>query len=580
MKNELIADLGRATLASIWFAALLFVLFSVVPYSHAQSGPVPGGNGGGDNGGGGGGGGGGDMPNGDTPAASPDEFRSIDGTGNNLVVPGMGAAETELRRAMPSDYRDGVSSLAGQTRPSAREVSNVVCDQYMSYANEAGASDYIWQWGQFLDHDIDLTEGADPAEAADITVPAGDVWFDPSGTGTAVIALNRSIWEVGTGTSPANPRQQANGITAWIDASNVYGSDEVRAAALRTNDGTGRLATGDGDLLPFNTAGLPNAGGTSATLFLAGDVRANEQVGLAAMHTLFVREHNRLAERIRRRNRRMSGDEIYEQARRMVGAEIQAITFREFLPVLLGPGAIPAYRGYDDRVDARIANSFSTASYRYGHSQLSETILRLDRDGLEIPEGNLALRDAFFAPHRLTTEGGIEPVLRGLANQVAQAVDAYVIDDVRNMLFGEPGSGGFDLVSLNIQRGRDHGLPSYNDARQAYGLPRAQSFADISSSAEIRGRFEVAYGDVDDVDLWVGGLAEDHVPGALVGELVREIVSEQFTALRDGDRFWYEAQLERRDRRQVERMTLARVLKMNARIKRRSIGKDPFRIGR
>ncbi len=521
---------------------------------------------------------GGTQPGDGGGASEAIEFRSIDGWNNNLTVAEMGATETQLMRWAVSDYADGISEMAGQDRPSAREVSNTVSAQSESVPNALGASDFIWQWGQFLDHDIDLTEGADPAESAPIEVPTGDPYFDPFATGTETISLSRSVYDTASGTDTSNPRQQMNGITAWIDASNVYGSNDERAATLRTNDGTGRLATSEGNLLPFNTEGLANAGGTSDALFLAGDVRANEQVGLTAMHTLFVREHNRHAKRIGKRNRDLDGDEVYELARRMVGAEIQAVTFNEFLPVLLGPGAIAPYSGYDDTVDARIRNVFSTASYRYGHSQLSTTLLRLDRRGHEIDEGHLALRDAFFDPSKITDEGGIDPVLRGLASQVAQAVDPLVVDDVRNFLFGPPGSGGFDLASLNIQRGRDHGLPSYNDVREAYGLARNETFADITSDADTQQRLEDAYGSTDAIDVWVGGLAEDPAGGGLVGELVRTVVSEQFTALRDGDRFWYQASLGRRELRKCERMKLAKIIRKNTRV-RGEIGKDVFRVG-
>ena len=158
----------------------------------------------------------------------------------------------------------------------------------------------LWQWGQFLDHDIDLTEAAEPGEPFNIPIPGGDPYFDPEGTGTQVMSLNRSAYDHNTGKTPDNPRQQMNHITAFIDASMVYGSDSIRAKALRTLDGTGRLKTSQGRLLPFNTSGLPNAGGTGPELFLAGDVRANEQVGLTALHTLFMREHNRIARNLRR----------------------------------------------------------------------------------------------------------------------------------------------------------------------------------------------------------------------------------------------------------------------------------------
>lgn len=489
--------------------------------------------------------------------------RSMDGSGNNKQNPEMGAAFTELSRLLPADYSDGVSALSGQSRPSARAVSNAVAAQESSIPNSLNTSDYLWQWGQFLDHDIDLTEGVEPPEPADIAVPLGDPFFDPGSTGTEVIEFNRSIYDSDTGISADNPRQQLNEITAWIDASNVYGSDIDRAQALRTKDGTGKLKTSGGDLLPFNTEGLPNAGGPSDSLFLAGDVRANEQVGLTVMHTLFVREHNRLAEEFKRKHPRWDGDKIYERARRMVGAQMQVITYKEFLPALLGKDALKPYRRYDKKVDASIMNMFSTAAYRFGHSALSSTLLRLDASGNEIAEGNLALRDAFFNPDILINEGGIEPLLRGLAAQPHQRVDNLVIDDIRNFLFGPPGAGGFDLASLNIQRGRDHGLPSYNDVREGLGLPRAQDFSDISSDQEVVNRLSSVYGSVDDIDLWVGGLAEDPMPGAHVGELFYEIIVMQFESLRDGDRMWYKRMLSGKERREIENTKLSDIIRRN-----------------
>ncbi|MDY7095265.1 MAG: peroxidase family protein, partial [Acidobacteriota bacterium] len=490
----------------------------------------------------------GDPPeaNGPRPPASAG-LRTIDGSGNNSQAPTMGSTGTPLLRILPVAYEDGISSLAGQQRPGPRTVSNLVSAQTTERPNRLGVTDYLWQWGQFLDHDLDLTDGVDPPEPADIAIPVGDPYFDPQGTGEVTLSVNRSLYDPESGLGEGNPRQQVNEITAWVDASNVYGSDEERAQALRTLDGTGRLRTSDGNLLPFNEDGLPNAGGPGAGLFLAGDVRANEQLALTAMHTLFVREHNRLARQIARRDPELSGDQIYQRARRTVGALLQSVTYNEFLPVLLGPGALPPYEGYQPDLDASISNAFATAAYRFGHSTLSTTILRLDRRGEEISAGHLPLRDAFFAPHRLADEGGIEPILRGLAAQICQAADPLVVDDLRNFLFGPPGSGGFDLVSLNIQRGRDHGLPSYNRARRALGLPPARGFADITTNPELRQRLRATYDNVGQVDLWVGGLAEDPLPGAMLGETFSVILIDQFTALRDGDRFWYERALSDRE---------------------------------
>ncbi len=493
-------------------------------------------------------------------------YRNIDGSYNNFSHSNMNSTDTPLLRITYAEYSDGTSSMAGAGRPNPRYISNAVLNQLNSVLTSNHASDFLWQWGQFLDHDIDLTDGVQPAEPANISIPAGDHFFDPNNSGDKVMAFNRSIYALDSGTGTGNPRQQINEITGWIDASNVYGSDKERATALRTLDGTGKLKTSAKNLLPFNIEGLSNAGGPSEKLFLAGDVRANEQVGLTAMHTLFVREHNRLAKKIAKGKPRLGGDQIYERARKIVAAQMQVITYKEFLPVLLGPKALSQYKGYRPYVDATIANEFSAAAYRLGHSLLSPKILRLNKRGKETRFGHLALRDAFFAPHRIIEEGGIAPILRGLASQPCQNLDVLIIDDVRNFLFGQPGNGGFDLASLNIQRGRDHGLAGYHATRIELGLAPAITFADITSNPETQAKLTEAYNTINDIDLWVGGLAEDKVSGALVGELFFTILKDQFERLRDGDRFWYEHSFYGKELKSIRRTTLAKIIRRNTNV--------------
>ena len=492
------------------------------------------------------------------------DVRRIDGTGNNLVDASIGAAGTALRADVTQAYGDGVATPAGATRDSARAISNAVCAQGEPIANRRGVTDMFWLWGQFLDHDIDLTHEAEPQESFPIAIPQGDVWFDPEGTGAFSLSFHRSAWLAETGTDEANPRRQVNDITSWIDGSNVYGSDEVRAAALRTNDGTGRLRIQENGLLPLNTAGLPNApSGDIPSLFLAGDVRANEQLGLTAMHTLWVREHNRVADELRLHNPHLDGEALYQAARSRVVATMQVITVQEFLPLLLGDGALGPYQGHDPDVDASIGVLFSTAAYRFGHSMVSDTLLRLDADGNESADGHLALRDAFFQPQRLATEGGIDPVLRGFAAQTAQELDPKIVDDLRNFLFGPPGAGGLDLAALNVQRGRDHGLPSYNACRAAFGLPTVSRIDQITTDAEYQGRLLAAFEDLGDMDVWVCALCEDRVPGAMVGPLLHRVLTEQFRRLRDGDRFWYAAVFEGDALAALEATTLADVIRRN-----------------
>ena len=500
----------------------------------------------------------------------PQEFRTVDGQDNNGANPDWGSAGVAFQRLVSAVYADGASAPTGNNRPSARAVSNAVAAQTGSVPNAAGVSDFVWQWGQFLDHDLDLTPEVEPEESFDIEVPAGDLWFDPQGTGTVTIPLHRSAYVEVDGV-----RQQVNTITAFIDASNVYGSDTERATALRAFDGLGRLATSDGDLLPFNTAGLPNAAtGDPASFFLAGDFRANEQVGLTAMHTLFVREHNFWAGRVHAVLPELDGDAIYEYARAIVAAEMQAITYNEFLPVLLGPDALSPYRGYRPEVDPGISNLFATAAYRFGHTMLSPQLLRLDADGEEIAAGHLSLADGFFNPSAIT-EYGIEPLLRGLARQQAQEIDNQLVDEVRNFLFGPPGAGGFDLASLNIQRGREHGLPGFNRVRRDLGLRPYRGFEEISDDPEVVARLRNAYPRVGAIDAWVGGLAEDPARGALVGPTWRRVLADQFERLRDGDRFWYQSYLPDFLVDIVEDQTLARIVRRNTSIGR-ELADDPF----
>lgn len=470
--------------------------------------------------------------------APPFEPRSMDGWGNNVREPELGMADRELLRKAAVSFVYGRTGEPAQDLPNPRVISNLVSVQSGPMPNDVGATDMVWQWGQFLDHDISLSPEASPREAIPVAIPAGDPVFDPFHSGQSTMPFNRSAYDPATGAGPDEPREQVNVITAFIDASNVYGSDESRIRTLRANDGTGRLRSSrNGRFLLYNDAGLENdRGNTLQRLFVAGDIRANEQMGLTAMHTLFMREHNRLAGVIAAANPDLHGHEIFELVRKIVGAQMQVITYYEFLPVLLGPGAIGRYEGYDPEVDPTIANEFSTAAYRFGHTMLSPTLLLIDDNGRE--EG-LPLRNAFFDP-TLVPELGISGVLRGLARQQAQTVDARLVNDVRNMLFGAPGGPGRDLAALNIQRGRDHGLPDYNTVRIAYGLPPATSFADISSDPQVQEALELAYGDLRYVDLWAAGLAEDPLPGAMLGETFHTILVDQFRRLRDGDRYWFE----------------------------------------
>jgi hypothetical protein len=412
-----------------------------------------------------------------------------------------------------------------------------------------------------------------PTEHLPITVPIGDPQFDPLAAGDKTIAFRRAEFFPGTGSSVSDPRLHPNKVSSFIDASMVYGSNDGVSHALRLIDGSGKLKTSDGDLLPVNnletfpSGVLPNDNNgpiPADQLLVAGDVRSQENPVLAAIHTIFVREHNRKADEIKAGNPNWSDEEIYQAARRWVSGLIQHITYQEFLPAMVGSSVLPAYSGYQTNVNPGISPLFSTAAFRVGHTLQTNEIERLDASGQSLPGGPLSLRDVFFNPNPLKTDG-VDPYLRGLVATSAQQVDLQVIDDLRNFLFGPPGAGGMDLAALNIQRGRDMGLPSYNQARRDMGLPAVASFGQITSNAAVASALEAVYGDVEQIDLWVGGLAEDHVPGGTVGTLFATIIKDQFRRSRDGDRFWYEnGQFSASELAALRATSLADVLERNS----------------
>lgn len=498
-------------------------------------------------------------------------FRSIDGSGNNPTLPTRGQANTTLLRVAPAAYGNGTDLPRGvpaendgdgnieadeqSLLPSPRLVSNLVHDQGDEFIeSQRHLNQLVFQFGQFLSHDTGLTEpsasvtvggvsGKAGNERFNIVVPVGDALFN-----FAEVPLTRSI-SVSPGVSITGKREQLNVITAFIDGSQVYGSDPARAAALRTFNG-GLLKTTDGpdgELLPYNTPGFDNANALhlpNASLFLAGDVRANEQIGLIGMHTLWLREHNRLAREIAETEfygadlAAPNVDEaIYQRARTVVAALLQKITYYEWLPTLIGYGTLPDYEGYDPSVDPQSANEFSSAAFRIGHTMLPPFYLPTDEYG---DQEQVSLLQAFFNPSYIGSNG-IDKVLRGQISNRQQEIDRFLVGEVRNFLFG-PMAGGLDLAAFNIQRGRDHGIADFNTVRSSYGLSPYSSFLELSGDNHTATDLSLAYGagGLSKLDLWTGNLCEPHLVGTNLGETMTTLFIDQFARLRDGDRFYFE----------------------------------------
>jgi hypothetical protein len=457
------------------------------------------------------------------------EVRSFDGTGNNLANPLWGSAATDYARKAPVDYANGFSTARLTGRPNPRSVGLALMRQTGAKPNNRNLSGYVYAFGNFLAHDTDRTNSG-TSEFVNFTIPSNDDIYAPGQT----VQLNRSLFNLSTGTSVSNPRQQTNFTTAFIDGSVIYGSDASTASILRGGPAhpgaklrTSNDINGDAEnLLPRNAFGPdPTAP------FVSGDDRVNDNIPLTSLHTLFMREHNRLVDVYSAQHPAWSSEELYQHARKTVGAELQAITFNEYLPALLGPAApAPTSSQYKPNLNPAVFNEFAAVFERVGHSMLTPSFLRVQNDGQPAPGGPVSLIDGFNNPSKLTSSNELNLFLKGLSVEVQDETDTKLVTDMRVAL----------LDAIDIQRARDHGLPDYNTLRQAYGLPSVTSFADITSDLSLRQALVSLYPNINTIDPLVGALAEDHLPGASVGPFLAAGLSIQFERFRDADRFWYE----------------------------------------
>jgi hypothetical protein len=557
------------------------------------------------------------------------QIRSLDGSGNNVQHPDWGKSGTQYVRAAPANFEDGISQPV--SGPSARSISNrIFNDVGQNLFSENGSTQWVWTWGQFLDHTFGLRNET-PAENMPIPFDKNDP-LESFTDDLGQIDFARTPAAPGTGTSRQNPRQQINTVPSFIDGFPIYGGTNARLEWLRTGPVDGNMANNGATLLMTPDGYLPRATarGNAATapamdifgaqtsedssVVVSGDVRANENVALTAVHTLFAREHNRLVGLL---PANLPNELKFQIARRVVGAEEQYITYNEFLPAV---GIhLPAYRGYDPNVNPSLSTEFATVGYRV-HSMVhgdfdidvpagtySPSLLAtFEAEGIVVTTGangdqevTVPLTLAFGNPN-LLQQIGEGPLLASLAENSQYKNDEQIDNSMRSTLFQIPKPGATqpcgtpivnpdcfndvsDLGAIDVQRGRDHGIPSYNDLRRAYGLPPVRSFTQITGEStdqlprgltinspaildfvklfDINGnplplgnqedavvgirrstlaaRLKAIYGDVNNVDAFVGMVSEKHVPGTEFGPLQLAMWTKQFEALRDGDRFFY-----------------------------------------
>ena len=425
-----------------------------------------------------------------------------------------------------------------------------------------------------MDHDISLspeheveesccTEHATDAtknkECFEIPLPPDDPFYSP--LNQTCIHFTRSKPHCSSGWPLSTIREQQNVITSFLDASNVYGSLAERSSRVRAMVRGKLKVSREDDLLPEEDI-------QSCKVFIAGDVRAMENPNLASLHTLFVREHNRISDRLwymtnwtKYGNENCEHDRcdelLYQNSRRILIAEWQNIIYSEWLPQILGHNRMHKFHlkinsnsVYNTSIDPSILVSFSTAAFRFGHSMIQGVFQKKNPISGEILK-NVTLRNTFFNPNEYRGTG-METLLAGLENQRAQSRDRFVSRELTNFLFQttEPNEKirfGEDLIARNIARGRDHGIPSYAKFYERFG-PKTDAKRFMKCWGDVPEAFDTSswnllksiYIHPKDIDLFVGGLLEKKVTGhGVLGYTFGWIVAEQFRRLKQGDRFFF-----------------------------------------
>lgn len=516
-------------------------------------------------------------------AMARERYRTYDGSCNNLRHTAWGRSNTPYTRILPPDYEDSVSEIrktgvTGATLPNPRTVS--LAAVRWSDKPDAKSTLMLMQWGQFVIHDLSLaaTTPMFTAQGTSIDCCNRKLLLDPRFKHPACISVLLpdddpfyAKYNVGcmnlVRSAPSPPigcrlraREQLNQLTSFLDGSMIYGNDEQQALGLRRFQGgllkssqingmeflpfDGRI--GEGCILP--TAGIRRG----MRCFVAGDGRVNELTGLVTMHAMFLREHNRLARMLRSLNPSWQDEKLFQEARRIVIAQLQHITYNEWLPLIVGPIIMRDFKlelsqtnggyslDYDIETDPSIINEFAGAAHRL-HSLVQSAFNFQTEDGQLIQQ--FKLRHIFNNPASLYREGNYDACIHSMVNEPSQSVDSHFSEELTNHLFQDTNSSfGMDLVTINLQRGRDHGLPGYNFFRQACGLTRLRSFQQLEA-VMVEGASQIfsrLYAHVDDIDLFIAGNYERKLREAMVGPVFACIIGEQYRRLKAGDRYWFE----------------------------------------
>jgi hypothetical protein len=501
------------------------------------------------------------QPDGQTPPEGVTHYRTADGSWNNLADPKEGAAGTRFPRNVenaairPADDDELLS-------PNPRTISRRLLrrgDEMIEvpFLNLLAAS-----WIQFQNHDW-ITHGENLTSKI-IEVPLDE--DDP-----ARHRYRQSRMFVGR-TQPDPTRQETaedtpvtfvNEVTHWWDGSQIYGSDLATQQRLRSGSG-GRLRLTADATLPLDRHGVEDSG-----------MVRNWWVGLAMLHTLFAREHNAICDHLATHHPDWDDDRLFNVARLVNAAVMAKIHSVEWTPAILPnhrldlglnsnwygmltyrfrePGkrkTVATYNVRNPELGGVVGNAPERHGSPYGlteefvevyrlHSLLPESLrLRRHDTGADIDHVPFVASRQAGSP-KLTARVGMADLFHSFGNQHPGAL---VLHNYPRFLqeLSVPGNPVLDMAAVDILRARERGVPRYNEFRRQLGLRPIRDFADLSDDPTTVAAISDVYGgDVEQLDLLVGTLAEEHRPtGFGFGETMFQIFILNATRRLQADRFY------------------------------------------
>jgi peroxidase len=486
------------------------------------------------------------------------KYRSYDGSCNNLQHPTWGMLHSVFARIFEPRYSDGIElppvAADGSELPNARKIiSSLLQDQDVP----DNVSLIVAQWAQFIAHDFAVglgKTGVDDCCASDdrlvclsIPIPEDDPFF--AQYDKTCQSLTRTQTALMGDCDPNGPKQQINGVTHGLDGSVIYGSDKETADTLREHEGGRMLMRTIEDGRCF----LPSKGScyNSDVCYVAGEARVNQNTQLTVMHTMLVREHNRIVAALAELHPTWDDETLYQETRSIVVAEYLHITYNGFLPNILREKFITknnlrsrtkGYHPYDEEIPNIVIISFSNPIFRIFHSAL-QGVIGLYNYHLD-PTSYINLTDYMNSPGILEQENHFDELILGVITQPMQTIDTYYTAQISERLFSFGRPYGTDLNSIDIQRARDHAVPGYPTI--LYGCTGIEvndfdDLADIWPEENIE-KVRQIYTSVDDIDLFIGVNFENKPEGHRMSPVLECIIGEQFYRWKNGDRFWYEVE--------------------------------------